>query len=240
VLLVGGAVAAAALAIGGVLLATRGGSSSHTTSEAPRVGSLANALPGATEVHTLLKGVPQQGLKLGSAHAPATMVEYVDMQCPYCGQFETQTMPDVVRKYVRTGKLRVELRPWAFLGPDSSRGQAAVLAAARQNKAFDLAEVLYDNQGTENTGWLDESMVTAAAKSVPGLLVRRLLADESSSAVKGQAQTIDVLAREDHVNSTPTILVGRTGTPGKVVHLQAPTDEATLTQAIQAALASQA
>jgi protein-disulfide isomerase len=239
VLLVGGVLAVVAVVIVVALLVTRG-NSSHTASDVPSVGSLANALPGATETHALLKGVPQNGLTLGSAHAPATMVEYVDLQCPYCQQFETQVMPDVVRKYVRPGKLRIELRPWAFLGPDSFRGQAAVLAASQQKKAFNLAAILYDNQGTENTGWLDDSMVIAAAKSVPGLLVRRLLTDQSSSTVKAQAQTIDTLAREDHVNSTPTIMVGPTGAPGKVVHLQAPTDEATLARAIRSALASQA
>jgi protein-disulfide isomerase len=239
VLFVGGALAAVAVVVVVALLVTHG-NSSHTASDVPTVGSLTNSLPGAAETHELFKGVAQVGLTLGSAHAPATMVEYVDMQCPYCQQFETQVMPDVVRKYVRPGKLRIELRPWAFLGPDSFRGQAAVLAASQQKKAFDLAALLYDNQGIENTGWLDDNMVTAAAKSVPGLLVRRLLTDRSSSPVKARSQTIDTLAREDHVNSTPTILVGPTGAPGKVVNLQAPTDEATLARAIRSALVSQA
>jgi hypothetical protein len=44
----------------------------------------------------------------------------------------------LVRRYVRTGKLRIESRPVARLGPDSLRGQQAVLAAGEQDKSFNL------------------------------------------------------------------------------------------------------
>ena len=39
-----------------------------------------------------------------------TMVEYVDLQCPYCQQYETQVLPDLVANYVRAGTLKIELR----------------------------------------------------------------------------------------------------------------------------------
>ena len=90
------------------------------------------ALPGAADVERLLKGIPQSGNVLGSPTAPATLVEYVDLQCPYCQQFETQVMPNVIDKYVRTGKLKVEIRVLAFIGPDSQRGQSAAIAAGNQ------------------------------------------------------------------------------------------------------------
>jgi protein-disulfide isomerase len=201
----------------------------------PAVGSLANGLPGASDVEALFKGIPQQGTTLGRDSAPVTMVEYVDLQCPYCEQFETQVLPDLVAKYVRAGTLKIELRPWAFIGPDSARGQAAVLAAAQQNKAFDYAELLYDNQGTENTGWLDDNMVTAAATSIPGLRVAELLTARNSAAVKSAAQNVAKLAAADSVNSTPTIFVGKTGTHGMQLTLKSPTDEATVVAAVNAA-----
>jgi protein-disulfide isomerase len=184
----------------------------------------------------MYKGIPQTGLTLGSAFAPVKMVEYIDLQCPICQEFETTVMPDIIPKYVRTGKVRVEVRPWAFIGPDSSRGQAAMLAAAKQNKAFNYAQILYDNQGTENTGWLNESMVGKAAASIPGLKVQQLLTDRKSSTVKQQASNVAAQAQADKVSGTPTILVGKSGSKLVYVPLQSGGDETTLVSALKSAL----
>ena len=147
------------------LMFSGGGNSSATS--VPTRGSLTNALDGAAEVQQQLKGIPQHGNVLGSPTAPATLVEYVDLQCPYCQQFETQAMPTVIDRYVRTGKAKIEMRPVAFIGPDSQVGRAALIAAGRQNKLFNFAQLLYINQGTENTGWLNDDMVTATAAEHP-------------------------------------------------------------------------
>jgi protein-disulfide isomerase len=216
----------------GVVLSGR---SSDKTTNTPAVGSLTNALSGAADVDALYRGIPQTPTTLGRPSAPVTMTEYIDLQCPACREFATTVFPNVVTKYVRTGKLKVVLRPWAFIGPDSIRGQAAVLAAAEQNKAFNYAELLYDNQGTENTGWLDDNMVAAAAASIPGLPVHELVAAVSSASVKARAKNVGSLAKADDVNHTPTIYVGKSGTHGVEVALTSPTDEATLVQAIESA-----
>jgi len=231
--LIGAGVAVAAIAVA-IVLAVVLGHKSTPLPKTPALGSLANGLPGAAEVDALFKGIPQKGTTLGRASAPVTMTEYVDLQCPYCQEFETQVLPNVVKKFVRAGKLRIDLRPWAFIGPDSDRGQAAVLAASQQNRAFNYAEILYDNQGTENTGWLDENMVAAAAESIPGLHVHTLLVAVSSSSVKALAKQVDNEATADKIDQTPTIYVGKTGTHGKVVNLTSPTDQAAVYSAIEA------
>jgi protein-disulfide isomerase len=214
---------------------TRGGSSS--SSNVPARGSLANALPGAADVQRLLKGIPQRGNVLGSAQAPVTMVEYIDLQCPFCREFEAEVLPALVTKYVKPGKLKIEARPIAFIGPDSERGRDTVIAAGDQHRFFNVAQLLYLNQGTENTGWLDESMVQSAAASIPGLAVPRLLDDRKSSAVKKQAKTFDKQSDDDGVKSTPTILVGKSGSTPKQVRLASPTDAKSVTAAIDRALA---
>src|SRR4051812_42565873 len=110
-LVIAGAVVGIALALGG-----GGGSSSSDTT--PAIGSLKNALPESDAVQREFKGIPQYGLALGSPKAPVTMVEYVDLQCPGCRAFETGVLPSIVPEFVRTGKLRIEARPIAFIGPD--------------------------------------------------------------------------------------------------------------------------
>jgi protein-disulfide isomerase len=216
----------------GVVL-SREGSSKATV---PARGSLTNGLPGAAGVQALLKGIAQHGNVLGSTSAPVTMVEYVDLQCPYCQQFETQAMTTLIPRYVRTGKVKVELRTLAFIGPDSVRGRSAALAAAEQNKLFNFAQLLFLSQGTENTGWLSDDIVKAAAASIPGLNVPQLLSARSSSSVSEQAQQLDSRATADGVNSTPTILVGKSGTTPTPVTLSSLTDPTAVEDAIAAAL----
>lgn len=222
-----------AIAVAVVAAFALSGGSSSSSYTGPAVGSLAYGLPGAADVNTLFKGIPQRGTTLGSASAPVTLVEFVDAQCPYCQQFETQVMPDIIQKYVRSGKLRIQMEPWAFLGPDSVRGQAAELAAAQQNKLFNFSELLYDNQGVEDTGWLSDNMVAEIAQGIPALRVNTLLNARSSAAVKAAQQQVDGLATAEKITSTPTLFVGKTGTQGTRVNLRSATDEQTLVAAIQ-------
>jgi protein-disulfide isomerase len=109
------------------------------------------------------------------------------------------------------------MRPWAFIGPDSVRGQAAVIAASKQNKAFNYAQVLYDNQGEENSGWLTDSVIYQIAASVPGLNVPQLLSQRKESFVKTEASNVAAEATADKVTGTPTVFVGKNGTKPTLV-----------------------
>ena len=77
--------------------------------------------------------------------------------------------------------------------------------------------MLYDNQGTENTGWLTDSMLVQIAESVTGLNVPKVLVDRNSSAVKQQVADVAAAAVANKVTGTPTVFVGRTGTKPKLV-----------------------
>ena len=164
-----------------------------------------------------------------------TLVEWVDLQCPFCQQFAGETMPTIIADHVRTGKVKVELRTLAFIGPDSARGRDALIAAGEQNKLFNFLQLLYTNQGTENTGWLDDDFVKAAAASIPGLDVPRLLEERSSDAVREQGEAFDAQAQQAGVQSTPTIMVGKSADTAEVVQMSSPTDTAAVTAAIAAA-----
>jgi protein-disulfide isomerase len=169
-----------------------------------------STLPDAATIEAQLGGIPQQGNVLGQANAPVTMVEYIDLQCPVCRQFETEVMPSIIQRYVRPGKVKVEVRPIAFIGPDSERGRNAMVAAEPHGKAFNFSQILYFNQGTENTGWLDDSMIASAATSV-GLDPQTILDNMDSQAVKDRTAVYDQQSRTDAVSGTPTIGIGKTG-----------------------------
>lgn len=225
---------AAALAVA----LTRNGNGSPLPSDVPKVGSATwkGALQGSTDVRRLFAGIPEQGLVLGSPNAPAMLTEFIDLQCPLCQEFESQQMPNLVTKYVRTGKLQIRMEPWSILSPpDSPRGQAATIAASLQNKAFQFAEMLYLNQGTEDTGWLTPRMVALAAASVDGLDVRRVLDEMGSSGVKSIVNDVDGHAATAKFDATPTILLNKRGEQAHVVSVGVP-NAATLQSQIDAAV----
>jgi protein-disulfide isomerase len=207
-LVLGGALAAI-LVVAAVVAAVvaLGGNGSSAGSTTPTV------LPDAGVITKQFAGIPQRGDVLGKASAPATMVEYIDLQCPVCRDFETTVMPSVIDQYVRVGKLKVIARPVAIIGNgvDSQRGRLGMIAASKQNRAFNFAQLLYFNQGPEDGGWLDDTMVASAAKSIPGVNVAELQAAAKSSAVADQAKTYDAQATRDGLSGTPTVLVGPSG-----------------------------
>ena len=219
-------------AVVGISLAA-GGNSSSAAATIPTVGSLTNALPNAAAVQREFAGIPQNGLVLGSAKAPLTMVEYIDLQCPGCRAFETSVAPSIVSEFVRAGKLKIEARPIAFIGPDSIPARQAMIAASQQNRAFNFAQITYANQGTENTGWLNQTFIEHAAASVPGMKVQRVVDGQDSSFVTDATNRIDAQANADRVSQTPTLLLGKTGSKLNPVSSAVTFDAAKLAAAIR-------
>ena len=159
----------------------------------------------------MLDAIPQEATALGRADAPVTLVEYADLQCPYCAQWALGALPALVEDYVRLGKLRIEFRGLAFIGPDSETALRTVLAAGRQERLWHAVELLYANQGAENAGWVTEDLISRLTASVPGLRPEQVAADRQSSAVDAAIAKADAQARASSVRGTPAFELGRTG-----------------------------
>lgn len=167
-------------------------------------------LPGAEETSALLEGIPQDGAVLGAPDAPVTLVEYADMQCPFCAQWATDAFPDLVEEYVRPGRLRIEFRGMAFIGPDSEKALRAVLAAADERRLWHVAELLFQNQGGENSGWVSDELLDAVGASA-GLDVGAWRDRFDSDAVDQALQEDADAANAAEIRSTPSFQLGPTG-----------------------------
>ena len=198
---------AAALAVAVLVLVTVLANSTKTNATSPA----SSTLLGIADTTTMFTGIPQHGNVVGSPKAPVTLVEYADLQCPYCGEFARNALPTLIQQYVRSGKVRLEFRGLAFVGPESDVALRGALAAGAQNRLWNFIHLVYENQGTENTGWVTDSFIRNVASGVGGIDVSRLLTDTQSAAVTGKIAAAQQLATNDGVNSTPSFLVGRTG-----------------------------
>jgi protein-disulfide isomerase len=164
-----------------------------------------------SDTSVLLAGIPEQGPVLGRQDAPVTLVEFADLQCPYCAQWSRQAFPDIVRDYVRTGKVRIVFRGLAFIGPDSEKALRFALAAGLQGKLWYAVDLLYANQGPENSGWVTDELLAGVPAAVPSFSLKQALAEEPSTQVDAQIQTAKNAAAELSVRSTPSFAAGKTG-----------------------------
>jgi protein-disulfide isomerase len=193
---VAAAVVAAAIAIGGA-----GGDTAGTTTGKPA---------GRAAVGGLFGGIPQRGVELGSPRAPLTVTEFADLQCPYCGESAREELPGVIGRYVRPGTVRLVFRNLAFLGRDSLRGARLVAAAALQNRLWQTVDLVYRNQGEENSGWITDAYLRRVAAAA-GLDVRRAFAQRDSVAVRALVEEARSAAKAAGVEQTPTYVISRGG-----------------------------
>jgi protein-disulfide isomerase len=198
-LILAGAVVVAGVAIGLSLAFSGGGRKSTSTNTTTPVNVDSDV--------SAVAGIQQHGLVLGNPLARVTLTEYIDISCPICQSYVISTFPQIAQDYVRSGKAKVEARVLDFLGPSSPRGRQLVLAAAAQNKAWQMIELLYRNQGDETQDWLTNDLQRAIAAKIAGLDTTKLFDDASSTAVSEQATQMDVEAQQDQVRGTPTFVL---------------------------------
>jgi protein-disulfide isomerase len=165
--------------------------------------------------------VPQSGVFLGDPGAPATLIEFADLQCPFCAEFATGQLPGVIDAYVRDGRLRLELRLLAFIGPDSERARQVAHAAALQDRMWDFTERFFRNQGPENSGYATNAFLERLARQTPGLDVEQLQADFGSPEAEALTRQAERMARRLGVEGTPAFYLVRDGGEPEPIEIDA-------------------
>jgi protein-disulfide isomerase len=198
--------ALAALVVVGAILLSGGDDEQEAAappaSDAPTV---------AEEVDQLYGGIPQDGIHLGDADAPATLVEIADLQCPFCAQYATTALPSVVRDYVRPGKIRYELHFRSFLGRDSVRAAGAAAYAASRDRMYQFADIFYRNQGPEESGYADSAFIRKIASQVPGLDPEKAVAAANDPLAQPAVRAGERFARNLGSTGTPDFYVRKDG-----------------------------
>jgi protein-disulfide isomerase len=203
---IGGLLAAAIVA---VALAAAVSGRGSAFAGAPSGGRLA----GVALASNLLAGIPQHGTILGRADAPVRIVEFADLQCPYCDEYALQALPTLVRDYVRTGKVQMQFETLSFIGPDSVSAGHVAAAAGQQDKLWNFVEEMYLNQGRENTGYATSSYLRRLLDAVPGLDVATALSAAQAPSADAALSQASSLAAQDGISATPSFLIGRVGGP---------------------------
>jgi protein-disulfide isomerase len=203
-----GTVLAAAAAV--VVIAIAVSSSNSKKNNPAKTGKVT----GAAEVAARFSGIPQAGLTLGNPKAPVTFVEFADLKCPVCRQYTLSAFPTLVSRYVRTGKVKMEMRLQHFVGDqegDSERAARMALAAAQQNKLWQFADLFYLNQQDETSTYVNDVFLRRIASAVPGLDVNKALAARDQPVIGQELTQASNAFNTAGFTGTPSFAVGRTG-----------------------------
>jgi protein-disulfide isomerase len=154
------AVFAAVLLIGGAIALSQSGGDDDDEPSVPE-----------GDVQALIDSLRQNGGTIGDENAPETILEYADLQCPFCRQFAVQEIPQLLEGPVADGEAKITFRNWVILGEDSETAAAAALAAGEQDRLWNFVEAFYAQQGPENSGYVTDEFLRGIAEEaeVPDL-----------------------------------------------------------------------
>jgi protein-disulfide isomerase len=194
----------------------------------------------ANEVNARYADIPQSGITLGEPAAKATIVEYADLRCPFCRDFEVDSMPTVVDELIKTGKAKLVFRNLTILDQTSPSGQdstnAANYAAATslQNKMFPFVNLFYLNQGNEAEDYATESFLKGLANQVTGLNADEAWTNRANPKATNEISEAADLATENAVSGTPTFFVGATEEDAEKVTVDDLSDPSPIVDAVDA------
>jgi len=143
---------------------------------------------------------------IGNPKGDITLVEFFDYQCGYC----KASKPEMDAAAKADGKVRLVMKEFPILGPDSVMAAKAALAAHAQKKYAKLHDALMAHKGP-----LDEDTIMTIAKSA-GLDTKRLRQDMESEAVQKEIDANLALARTLGIRGTPAFIIGDRLVPGAI------------------------
>ena len=194
-------------------LSTQGGGSSAA-------GGAASGTQAVNVKDVDIKGAPY----IGKEDAPVTLVYWSDFQCPFCKAFEVggvpeinaqipEAMPDIIKTYVDTGKVKVVFKEFAFLGDDSITAAEYSYAIWEFYPAqfYNWRVAMMKAQDEENGGFGDaaslDGLIRAKFPQLNLASIKALIAEKKDEyAAEMQADKAE--AQSFGINGTPGFITG--------------------------------
>jgi protein-disulfide isomerase len=140
-----GAILLAALIISGTLIFTR--SQNQGTLKTAQIGTLPQEQNKKNKIADIK--VNSGDHILGNKNAKVAIVEYSDFECPFCRRFWEETLPQIRKDFIETGKAFLVYRhfPLAF-HPSAKPAAYAVECANEQGKFWQMHDKIFEEQKT--------------------------------------------------------------------------------------------
>lgn len=175
---------------------------------------------GPASIATIVPGlfidssIQMDGMALGTADAPITVVEYGDYQCPLCGQFQRNDMDTLMSEYIQSGLIRFEYHEFPIIDSNSDgsfdqdgesfRAAEAAMCANDQGQYWPYHNLLYANFLGEGAGSFSTDRLKRIAEQTPGLDLETFNACVDNRTHRGTVQQMANEAVAAGISSTPT------------------------------------
>ena len=167
----------------------------------------APAGPPAPSARVTLPAAPVYAL--GREDAPLTLVEFTDLECPFCRQFHVTTFEQLKRTYIDTGKVRFVTRDFPLEFHANARPAAhAARCAGEQSRFWEMRHLL-----TVNAASLTRDVMLTFAKNL-GLNMDQFVACFAAERYKAAIDRDVADAQAAEVSGTPTFVLGKTSPQG--------------------------
>jgi protein-disulfide isomerase len=104
---------------------------------------LASRAPEPRELVLNVDGAPSKGEKT----ARVVLIEFSDYQCPFCARHVRETLPQLEREYIQTGKIRYVTRDFPLpTHRHAFKAAEAARCAGEQGKFWEMHAQLFHNQ----------------------------------------------------------------------------------------------
>lgn len=140
---------------------------------------------------------------LGSPSAPVAILIYSDFQCPYCGRFARDTMPQIEKTFVEPGKTLIAFRnlPLSAIHPFARRAAQFAVCTSQQGRFWPFHNLAFQKQVQLDDRALNAWSTAAGADET---LLQQCLAGPAGNLVQQEEATARLL----RVSATPTLFMG--------------------------------
>jgi protein-disulfide isomerase len=142
------------------------------------------------------------------------VLEFGDLQCPFCKGYSEEVLPQVIENQVRSGEATLDFRNFTIIGPQSKPAGAAAIAAGEQGRGWNFVELFYRNQGSEDSGYADDAFLTAIAKAAGVSNLAKWNQARKSQAVIARVEATSAQAEDLGFSGTPSFALEGPGANG--------------------------
>ena len=194
-----------------------------------RVAGIQGGVGGGAQAGNPQAAQPQQPTKgvttvdddpfLGDKNALITIVEFSDYECPFCKRHFDETLPQLIEKYVDTGKAKIVFRdfPLPFHNPMATKEAVAANCSREQGgdkKYFEFHDEIFKRTKSNGKG-LDDTKIGAIATDL-GLNMNTFNICLSNKAMEDEVKKDIADGTAAGASGTPTFLIGKSTSDGKI------------------------